>query len=374
MTDTLLGGLSSAEFLRDYWQKKPLFVPQAIPGFSGWVDLPDLKSLACRDDMVARLVKEQRGQWQLQQGPFEPRQLSRLPKTGWALLVQNLNHELAAADQLLHRFDFVSMARLDDVMVSYAPAGGGVGPHFDSYDVFLIQGSGEKRWQIAGSFDPTLVPDAPLRILQNFVAEAEYLARPGDLLYLPPNYAHYGVQCTPGTTYSVGFRVPAASEVALEFLVYLQDKLEISGQYGDPDLAPTAHPAQISEQMLGKIERILDRVQWDDADIREFLGCYLSEPKPHVVFDPPEADGGARAFRKALLQQGVRLDRKTIMLYLGNKAFINGEAWTADGAEGEWLKRLADERALPAGSRVPDAVADCLYEWWSAGYLSHEES
>src|SRR5712691_12967904 len=208
----LLGGLSGEKFLSQFWQKKPLLVRNAITDFKGVVQAPELFALSLRNDVESRLVCRRRGAWRMQQGPFSRTQIARLPKSGWTLLVQGLNLELPEADALLRRFRFLPYARLDDVMVSYAAAGGGVGPHFDSYDVFLLQGPGRRRWSVGKQRELDLDPNAPLKILRNFRPEKEWLLEPGDMLYLPPGWAHDGVALEPSFTYSIGFRAPSHQE------------------------------------------------------------------------------------------------------------------------------------------------------------------
>ena len=206
---TLLGGLTVNEFLRDYWQKKPLLIRQAVPGFKGLLDPQQLIELACRDDVQARLVTNQRNHWELRNEPFQPGDFGGLTKKGkWSVLVQGVNHFLPEAAELVKQFSFIPHARLDDLMVSYAPKGGGVGPHFDIYDVFLVQGYGHRRWQISTQDDRELIPGAPLRILQRFNVEQEWVLAPGDMLYLPPQCGHNGIAEDDCMTYSIGFRTP----------------------------------------------------------------------------------------------------------------------------------------------------------------------
>jgi 50S ribosomal protein L16 3-hydroxylase len=194
MKNTLLGGLTPQRFLRDYWQKKPLLIRQAVPGFAGLLDPKQLMALACDEDAQARLVTYQRGEFNLRHSPFATKDFSGLSKKGqWSVLVQGVNHFLPEAGELLKHFDFIPHARLDDLMVSYAPKGGGVGPHFDAYDVFLLQGHGHRRWQISTQADQTLIEGAPLRILKDFKVEQEWVLEPGDMLYLPPHCAHNGI-------------------------------------------------------------------------------------------------------------------------------------------------------------------------------------
>lgn len=366
---TLLGGMSVKEFLRDYWQKKPLLIRRAIPGFAGLLDPQQLMALACTPDAQARLVTHKRGLWQLQQGPFETEDFSRLAKTKWTMLVQGVNHVLPQAAELLKHFSFIPHARLDDLMVSYAPKDGGVGPHFDSYDVFLLQGLGHRRWQISEQKDRTLVAGAPLRILQNFTAEHEWVLEPGDMLYLPPHWAHNGIAEDDCMTYSIGFRTPSYQELGEQFLVYLQDNLCLDGMYADPDLKTQAHPSEISADMLRQVEHAIQQIKWGKSDIASFLGCYLSEPKPHIFFDPPEKPWTRKRFQQATQGAGIALDLKTQILCHGDTVFINGEAHSVDKDSYPSLRALADSRQLDATANLPTATVDLLFQWYTDGYI-----
>ncbi|MGB4810899.1 MAG: cupin domain-containing protein, partial [Methylophilaceae bacterium] len=295
----LLNQLSPAQFLAEYWQKKPLLIKQAIPSFKGLLSPDELAGLACENDVLARIVAFKNGKWSAKQGPFDEADFAKLPEkttpnNHWTLLVQSVNHFLPEAAALLQQFDFIPHARLDDLMVSYAPNGGGVGPHFDSYDVFLLQGQGKRLWRISEQTDLTLVDGAPLRILKQFDTAQEWLLETGDMLYLPPHLAHWGIAVRDGAedcmTYSIGFRAPKNQELATEFLGFLQDKLNqdaltIAGIYQDPALTLQTNAAEISPAMIGQVHKNLQKLQWLDADVAEFLGRYLSEPKPHVVFE-----------------------------------------------------------------------------------------
>ena len=366
---TLLGGLSVKEFLHDYWQKKPLLIRQALPGFTGLLEPKQLMALACTPDTQARLVTHKREQWQLSQGPFETEDFTRLGKSKWTMLVQGVNHVLPQAADLLKHFSFIPHARLDDLMVSYAPKGGGVGPHFDSYDVFLLQGSGHRRWQISEQADRTLVAGAPLRILRNFMAEQEWILEPGDMLYLPPHWAHNGVAEDDCMTYSIGFRTPSYQELGEQFLVYLQDNLSLEGMYADPDLKTQTHPSEISTDMLRQVEHAVEQVKWGKSDIASFLGCYLSEPKSHVFFDPPEKPWTRKRFQQAVLATGISLDLKTQILCHDNTVFINGDAYRVDRDGYMTLRELADNRQLTATSALSTNILDLLYQWYTEGYI-----
>lgn len=366
---TLLGGLSVKEFLRDYWQKKPLLIRNAIPGFSGLLDPQQLMALACTPDAQTRLVTQKRGQWQLQQGPFEAEDFSSQGKSKWTMLVQGVNHALPQAAELLKRFNFIPHARLDDLMVSYAPKDGGVGPHFDSYDVFLLQGLGHRRWQISEKTERTLIEGAPLRILKNFTVEQEWVLGPGDMLYLPPHWAHNGIAEDDCMTYSIGFRTPSYQELGEQFLVYLQDNLCLDGMYADPGLKTQKHPSEISADMLQQVEHAIKLIKWGKPEVAGFLGCYLSDPKPHIFFDPPEKPWSRKRFQQAVQVTGIALDLKTQMLCHDDTVFINGESYCVEVESYRSLRELADKRQLDATSNLPAAVMDLLYQWYEDGYI-----
>jgi 50S ribosomal protein L16 3-hydroxylase len=397
----LLGGMSVEKFLAEHWHKKPLLVRQALPNFGAWLNRDSLSELACQDNSEGRLVQFKRGQCQLDYGPFEPEELQALPKRNWSLLVSGVNHLLPEGDWLLHRFDFIPAARLDDLMVSFAPPGGGVGPHFDSYDVFLIQGLGRRRWEIGGapgskppepppkgakSFlgrpgerlesaqdDLSIVEGAPLRILKEFRVDQSWELEPGDMLYLPPQLAHNGVALTDCMTWSVGFRAPKADEIVGQFLTYLQDKLELPGMYADPDLKRQKHAAEIPGAMLDWADKtIRAAARWDKADVTDFLGRYLSEPKSHVYFDPPARPKSLAAFTKAIQKHGVALDARSQLLFRGDVFFMNGERLEASPALRAMLRDLADQRYLLPGECAHEQGREMialLHVWYQAGYL-----
>jgi len=366
---SLLGGLTVNAFLRDYWQKKPLLIRQAIPDFKGLLNLRQLIGLACDADAQARAVVRRRSKWELYHAPFAAQDFEGMEKLKWTVLVQGVNHYLPAAAELLKHFNFVPHARLDDLMVSYAPKGGGVGPHFDSYDVFLLQGTGHRRWQISQQKDRTLIEGAPLKILKDFKVEQEWVLAPGDMLYLPPQCAHNGVAEDECMTYSIGFRTPAYQELAEQFLVYLQDHIRVDGMYADPDLRTQKHPSEISAAMLQQVAQAIAKIQWSKRDIASFLGSYLSEPKPHIFFDAPARLLSREKFMQALQNRGVALDLKTQMLCHGRSVFINGEAHKTGRETYRVLRALADERSLPAGAALPRKAFDLLYQWYADGYI-----
>jgi 50S ribosomal protein L16 3-hydroxylase len=365
----LLGGLSGKKFLSQFWQKKPLLVRNAIPGFRGILRAPELLRLAVRADVESRIVSRRGARWRLSHGPFSRQDFARLPRSGWTLLVQGVNLVHPAADALLRRFDFLPYARLDDVMVSYAAPGGGVGPHLDSYDVFLLQGPGRRRWRLSARGDSELDPDAPLRVLKRFRADEEWLLGPGDMLYLPPGWAHEGTAVDACFTYSIGFRAPARAEMAAEFLAWLGERVALEGLYGDPGLRPARNAAEIPASMITAAERAVRSVRWTTRDVAAFLGCYLTAPKPRVEFAPPARPLNARAFAARCRRIGARLDPRSQLLFRGKDFFINGEAITASASLRPMLGRLAHRRALARARTLPRALCTLLHGWYLSGWL-----
>lgn len=363
----LLGGLTPETFLQDYWHKKPLLIRGALADVGEPVDYRWLAKLAAQEEVESRLIEYKNGKWSLERGPFRAGRLRKLPASDWTLLVQNVNHHVPHIADILWRFDFIPYARLDDLMISYAPPGGTVGPHFDSYDVFLLQVGGKKSWKIAAQDDMTLIEDAPLKILKQFDEEQEFVLEHGDMLYLPPRYAHYGVALEPGMTYSIGFRAPSAQELATQFLVYLQDRLQVDGMYADPDLRWQAEPARIGDQMIDKVLDTLKQVRWDRDSVADFLGHYLTEPKPHVFFEGEEETLDADEFAESIKKQGITLDLKSLILYVDGMLYCNGEKLEIDNGDVAAWQQLANRRSLP-GAAITATMLDLLYEGYQIGF------
>jgi 50S ribosomal protein L16 3-hydroxylase len=365
----LLGGLSVSAFLRRHWQKQPLLVREAVPDFDGVLDFGALMELTSREDSESRLIMRHGNHWTVEHGPFHRKRFSRLPARNWTLLLQGLERMLPAARDLLSNFNFIPYSRLDDVMVSYAPPGGGVGPHFDSYDVFLLQGPGQRRWRVSHQSHMALVEGAALKLLKRFSPEGQCVVSAGDMLYLPPECAHEGVAVSSCFTYSIGFRAPSHQELISQFLVHLEDKAQATGRYSDPELSVQAHPAEISAGMVAKVERLLANMHWKQNDVAEFLGVYLTEPKAQVVFKRPRQSLSESAFSTAAKERGVDLALPSLMLYGRTTHFINGELYKTNRAQPA-LRRLADTRRLGSAQIPTDPVAmDCLYRWYRAGYI-----
>lgn len=363
MEDALLGGMSPQAFLRHHWQKRPLLVRDALPGFSGMITKSALCALAARSDVESRLVERRRNLYHVTHGPLARSRMPRAGSRDWTLLVNGVNHHSEEAELLLRRFAFVPQARLDDVMVSYASRGGGVGPHFDSYDVFLVQGEGRRRWRLARRRPFALVKDAPLKLIAGFKAEAEVVLGPGDLLYLPPGWGHDGSALEPCFTYSIGFRAPRGGELAAAFLDHLHERGLPDAVYRDPGLRPAARPAQIGAQMAEFAEAQLARIRWSRGDVADFLGRFLSTPKPNVVFTGSNRPGLELSRCEAIL------DSKTQMLYRGRRFFINGEILVPRPAQRKVLAALADKRHAKGRALARAGLEPLILQWHRAGFL-----
>jgi 50S ribosomal protein L16 3-hydroxylase len=368
----LLDGLTPAAFLRRHWQKRALLVRQAIPGFPGCLRPSELFALAARDDVESRIVLRDRGRWSTQEGPFRKSAFRQLPDTGWTVLVHGVNLRVPAADALLRRFAFIPYARLDDLMVSYAVPGGGVGAHFDSYDVFLLQGDGRRRWRVGRQRDLSLRRGAPLKVLARFRPSASWMLYAGDMLYLPPDHAHEGVAIDACMTYSIGFRAPSAQELGTAFLDSLRDSIALEGRYADPDLAVAAEPARIGARMQAECGAMLAAMRWDRTTIARFVGCYLTEPKPSVVFDRPQHPAALRRFVLMARRRGLRLDPRTQILYDGRNVYVNGAALAWPQDVGTALKRLANRRRVPGADLSGATVLRILHEWYRDGFLDFD--
>ncbi|ALN19389.1 ribosomal protein uL16 3-hydroxylase [Ectopseudomonas mendocina] len=283
----LLGGLTAREFLRDYWQKKPLLVRHAIPDFESPISPDELAGLALEEEVESRLVIEHGERpWELQRGPFNEDTFQDLPERDWTLLVQAVDQFVPEVAELLEDFKFLPKWRIDDLMISFAAPGGGVGPHFDNYDVFLLQAHGHRRWQIGQmcDADSPLLPHADLKILAQFEPTDEWVLAPGDMLYLPPCLAHCGTAEDDCMTYSVGFRAPSAAEVLTHFTDFLGQFLPDEERYSDADIQPSEDPNQIQRDALERLKALLNEHMSDERLLMTWFGQFMTEPKyPELV-------------------------------------------------------------------------------------------
>ena len=368
---TLLGGLTPQQFMKRHWQKKPLLVRNAIPGFVPCLNRTELVALAGQEGVESRLIVDSAKGWRMKHGPLAKRSMPPFSQKKWTFLVQGVDLHHDGVHALMQQFRFVPDARLDDLMISYATDGGGVGPHFDSYDVFLLQAHGQRRWRIGRQKDLSLQPGVPLKILQNFEAEEEFVLNPGDMLYLPPKYAHDGIAEGECMTWSIGFRVPQQGELARELLLGLADEaFDGLGEalYRDPNQLAVTSPAAIPAALVGFAHQVVEKALKNPDLLNSLLGEYLTEPKSNVWFD------GSAALAPDLAS-GVRLDRRTKMMYDDRHIFINGESFRAGGKDARILRLLADKRALDAASCaiLSDPAKEALLDWMAADWLKPRE-
>jgi 50S ribosomal protein L16 3-hydroxylase len=357
--------------MRRHWQKKPLLIRQAVPGARPPLDRRALFALAANEAVESRLIvrggSPEASGWRLREGPLPRRALPPVARPGWTLLVQGVDLHVPQAHALLDRFRFVPQARLDDLMLSWASDGGGVGAHVDSYDVFLLQVQGRRRWRIGKVRDATPLAGLPLKILARFDPQEEWLLEPGDMLYLPPGWGHDGVAEGECMTASIGFRAPARTEIAREVLGRLLEAEDgVRGAprvlYGDPSQPATDRPARIPSALQAFAADAVARAVREPRALHAALGEALTEPKPLVWFEPGKVAG---------FEGGVRLDARTRMMYDDAHVFVNGESWRADGRDATLMRRLADAGRLNAReiARAGEAARELLMRWMRDGWL-----
>ena len=290
--DTLLGGLSIEAFLEHYWQKKPLLIRSAIPGFTSPLTPEELMNLACEEEVEARIILEKHGDypWQLLYGPFEE-DFHDMPASHWTLLVQETNRFVPEIATLLDAFRFIPSWRIDDIMVSYAPKDGGVGAHIDNYDVFLLQGMGHRRWQIMNTpvEEEVILPDLDVSILQKFRPDEDWVLSPGDMLYLPPRIAHKGVAQNDCMTFSIGFRAPGYAEILSSFLGFASENCDPRARYSDPDLSLQARPSEILPPVLDNVRNVIRKAVQDDKMIDSWFGSFITESQRGYLPAPQDA-------------------------------------------------------------------------------------
>ncbi|MDK9557568.1 cupin domain-containing protein [Marinobacter sp. M216] len=365
----MLGGLTASEFLRDYWQKKPLVIRQAFPDLESPVSPDELAGLACEETVESRIVIENDDgkPWQLHNGPFTPERFSQLPEQNWTLLVQGLDHWVPEIADLLEHFRFVPNWRLDDIMASFAPKGGSVGPHYDQYDVFLLQAQGHRRWTFGGHCDHTSprVEGTPLRILSSWDGEETVTLAPGDMLYLPPGIGHHGVAENDCITLSVGFRAPTIDDILTGFTDFLCGQSDASDHLNDPELQVQDNPGTIQPAVIDKLDAILREKLGDRRQLSLWFGQYATAPKNMDIVVPAEEPasteefaGAIRAGEQLRWNEGSRFayydfDDETALFVDGEQYLLKGDArpmaaLLCAGAriDSAQLARFADDEAL----------------------------
>ncbi len=357
-----LGGRSAAGFLAHYWQKRPLLIRNAFPAWQNPLEPDELAGLSLEPDAVSRMVLETHAEppWEVRTGPFSEDDFGTLPERDWTLLVQGVNHHIPEVAALLERFRFIPNWRLDDVMVSYAEPGGSVGPHTDSYDVFLIQGLGHRRWSISPPGLVELVPDIDLQVIDGFDPSMTWELEPGDMLYLPPNVPHHGVALDACMTYSIGFRAPTDQEMMARFFEHAVARADPERRYGDPNLSPPTSPGRITPEALQYVRSTLRRAVADDQELDHWFSAYVTETAPDLGTGEDDERGenmpNGPALSEHLATAGELLRPGwSRWAYTANgdlvALFVNGVRY--DGAPVGLAALLCNGGPLDAGSLAP---------------------
>lgn len=375
----MLGGMSTKEFLRNHWQKKPLLVRNAFPGFRDPVDPDELAGLSCEEGVESRVVRK-RG-WKVTWGPHPEQLFASLPDRDWTLLVQEVNRHVPEVALLLEPFSFLPNVRVDDVMISFAAPGGSVGPHLDSYDVFLLQGQGQRRWlyDTKKTRDARFRPGLDLRILERFTPDADDVLGPGDMLYLPPGFAHHGIGMTPCLTYSIGFRAPNAGEMWTSLARIAAAQPAGLRLLEDPPLAPAKNPGAIPTALLERVRAMVRSLDTNDDAIDRWFASFATRLSPDHVVTPPHRPPDAQAIIERL-RRGDRVARseegRWAYLREGRLLYFAGTEHLVDRSAARLARLLCasrrfDGRALAASARSPGARA-LIVSLFAAGALRFE--
>jgi 50S ribosomal protein L16 3-hydroxylase len=368
-------------FLRDYWQQRPLLIKNPWGAWTNPLDPDELAGLACEEGVESRLIEAAQDTWTLENGPLPQDRFETLGKAPWTLLVQAVDTHVAQVADLLTPFRFIPNWRIDDVMVSYASDGGGVGPHFDQYDVFLIQGLGTRRWQVGGLCDSStpLMPHDDLRLLSGFEATQEWLLEPGDILYVPPRIAHNGVAVGDDCmTYSIGFRAPSRAELIADYADDLVAEIDDDDRYGDPGLALQSNPGEISAAALDALHAMVTEKLADRAAFARWFGGYTSTRKyPDIDFTPDESVGAEDV--RIMIGQGAPLCRNPASRFSfirgeGHEVllFVDGECFECGGETAVFAETLCaqDQMLVEAQS---DAVIALIVQLINQGSIAFDD-
>ena len=364
-----LNNFDTDAFLRDHWQRKPLLIRNAWTDWQNPLDPDELAGLACEDDVESRLIRLARDRWAVEPGPIPETRFGKLGKVPWTLLVQAVDHHVPDVAALIEPFRFIPNWRIDDVMVSYASDGGGVGPHFDQYDVFLVQGLGTRRWQVGGlcDKDTEMLPHDDLRLLATFEPVDEWLLEPGDMLYVPPRFAHNGVAVGDDCmTYSIGFRAPGRSELIAHYADHLLADLADDDRYADAGLRAQANPGEIAPDALARLHAMVAEKLADKDAFARWFGAYNSTPKYPEVDWAPELALSAEDLR-ARLATGEALHRNPASRFsfvrqgAGVLMFVDGEVFECAGEVAAFAEALcAGERVVVASPMVESKAVMAL--------------
>ncbi|MCU7844934.1 MAG: cupin domain-containing protein [Candidatus Thiodiazotropha sp. (ex Monitilora ramsayi)] len=353
-------GLNAEKFLKHYWQRKPLLIRQALPGFRCGLQPDELAGMACEEGIESRLVLERHGAspWEARYGPFDEEIFSQLPASHWTLLVQDVDKHLPLVAGLLDHFRFIPDWRLDDVMVSYATDQGSVGPHIDDYDVFLYQAKGRRRWKIhyQSVSEEDYIPGLDLRILPDFAAEDEWVLEPGDMLYLPPNVAHWGIAEGECMTCSVGFRAPTLREMATAWFESTIEHHLPQQRYRDPLLRPQESPGEILPSALADFREELARYLENPTNNNRWFGSFITEPKENLQVvprdQPLQETDFLNRFRQAAVIHRHGYSRMAFSREDGDghdTLYVNGQQYTLPSESGDFLPVITHYRELHFG-------------------------
>jgi len=365
--------LQASTFLQEYWQKKPLLIRGGLQGYRCPLEPEDLAGLACEEEIESRIVLERGGSmsWELRHGPFDEGDFADLPESHWTLLVQDVDKHVPKVASLLDAFDFLPDWRLDDIMISYATNGGSVGPHVDDYDVFLVQAGGRRHWQIHSRpvSEDDYIPGLDVRVLPEFEPEQEWVLEPGDILYLPPNIAHWGIAEGDGcVTCSVGYRTPAFTEMAIAWCDEMIRTQVPGGRYRDGQLSIQSHRAEIPAQAIDQIGELLSTFLDQDPDRRaRWFGCFVTEPKEHLSIDADPETQTTHEFSHRL-RQARRLDWNgwSRHLYWQGREdldylFVSGAEYPLSQKHRRFMQLLTGNRSIGSDSlKEWLAVPDCV--------------
>ncbi len=364
-----LGGMTAREFLKNHWQTTPLLIKDAIATGNWALTLDDLIEFSQDPRCSTRLVINNGSQYKVSYGPVTKIDIRKLPKKNWTLLVQGVNHAHDGVAELLRLFSFIPFARFDDVMVSYAVPGGGVGPHYDSYDVFLLQGTGLRQWRVGMPRSLELLPNQELRILKSFVPDGTCEVQNGDMLYIPPKFSHHGVAIEPCLTYSIGFQAPGYDHIKSEFLHYLDQELELPGLFEDPNRRETMTPGLIPTDLLQSIQQNIAKIRWSDIDILKFSGEFLTRVDFEDIVSPRKIESKTK-FLSRLKDRSYQINSNIKFLYRGDLGFMAGETFIIPKSELTIFKLFANQRKINGRSIASNTTfAQKLHQWQCQGYV-----
>ena len=375
-------GMPAADFLRDFWQKRPLLIRNAFPGFVSPLDPDDLAGLACEDGALSRIIAHDRAndRWTLRHGPFAEAEFPGMPRQDWTLLVQDVDKWSDEVAALLDHFRFLPRWRIDDVMVSFAAPGGSVGAHVDQYDVFLLQAHGHRRWQIdasemLGRAKPSLAfrDDVELKLLQAFEPTHDWVLAPGDMLYLPPGVPHHGVAEDPCLTFSVGMRAPSTAELLGDFIDTLAADADESLRYADPDLAVPADPNEIDAAAMDRAVAALNALRMNDPErLGDWFARFSTLYRAAGEVQPPDGTP-SRIELEWDLGQGAQLARHPFSRAVWRRAakgahlFVSGLAFAMPVKDAKTLA-AATRLEGPQYAALSQAGRDAVFALVEAGH------